>query len=244
MPLRHTPVIGITCMDFQLPESAARYAQNQSYVSAVQQAGGAPFLIPHVAQVDLLCALYGRCDGILLPGGGDVEPSLYHQRPRPGLRSVSRVRDEMEMLLVQWALNPDAPKPLLAICRGIQVLNVALGGTLYQDLSQRQRETGSHDTQGQPRTYVAHQVEVKQPSLLHRVAGASVLQTNSFHHQAIQKLAPRLSIAARAPDRVVEAVEVQDHPFAVGVQWHPEELVAVDAAAQRLFDAFVASCRG
>ena len=154
------------------------------------------------------------------------------------------MRDEMEMLLVQWALNSDAPKPLLAICRGIQVLNVALGGTLYQDLSQRRRQTGSHDTQGQPRTYVAHQVEVEQTSLLQRVAGASVLQTNSFHHQAIQKLAPRLSIAARAPDRVVEAVEVQDHLFAVGVQWHPEELVAVDAAAQRLFDAFVASCQG
>ena len=244
MPLSHTPVIGITCMDLQAPESPARYAQNQSYVSAVQKAGGAPFLIPHIAQVDLLSALYERCDGILLPGGGDVEPSLYHQRPRPGLRSVSRVRDEMEMLLVQWALDPDAPKPLLGICRGIQVLNVALGGTLYQDLSQRRRKTGSHDTRDQARTYVAHQVEIVQPSLLHRVVGASVLQTNSFHHQAIKKLAPRLAITARAPDWVVEAVEAQDHPFAMGVQWHPEELVAVDAAARQLFGAFVTSCPG
>lgn len=243
MPLRHTPVIGITCTDLRVEDAPPRYAQNQSYVTAVERAGGAPFLIPQIAEVDLLAALYRRCDGILLPGGGDVAPALYHERPRAELRSVSHVRDDMEMLLTRWALDPAAPKPLLAICRGIQVLNVAMGGSLYQDLSQRRRETQLHDSQGHARTYLAHQVEVVQPSLLYRVAGETVLQTNSFHHQAIKKPAPRLSVTAWATDGVVEAVEVPDHPFAIGVQWHPEELATIDGAAQRLFDALVASSR-
>jgi putative glutamine amidotransferase len=149
----------------------------------------------------------------------------------------------MELLLARWALDPDTPKPLLAICRGIQVLNVALGGTLYQDLSLRSHPTDGHNRTGEPRTCRAHRVDIVLPSRLSEIVGQESLQVNSLHHQAIKRLASRLTVTARAPDRVVEAAEVQGHPFALGVQWHPEELAVEDTAQQRLFDAFVGACR-
>lgn len=243
MPTLRTPVIGIPCMDLRQEGAPARFAQNQSYALAVLRAGGSPILIPHMADVAFLAAVYDRCDGVLLPGGGDVEPELYHERARPGLRGVSPARDRMEIQLARWALERSAPKPLLGICRGIQVLNVALGGTLYQDLSERKKRTASHDSQGVERGFLAHEVVVEPASCLHQIVGQAVLLTNSFHHQAIKRQAPVLSRCASATDGVLEAVEIGDHPFAIGVQWHPEELVAVDEAAQRLFGAFVAACQ-
>ncbi|HNS52721.1 MAG TPA: gamma-glutamyl-gamma-aminobutyrate hydrolase family protein [Anaerolineae bacterium] len=243
MPDPRAPIIGITCMDLRQEGAPARFAQNQSYALAVVRAGGCPILIPHLDDEAHLASLYRRCDGVLLPGGGDMEPALYHERVRTELRSVSPLRDTMEILLARWALDRDAPKPLLGICRGIQVLNVAVGGTLYQDLSQRKKPTVHHDTQGVERSFVAHEVLVEPTSRLHEIVGQRVLKTNSFHHQAIKRRAPLLSRSAAATDGVLEAVEVPDHPFAIAVQWHPEELAPIDEAAQRLFDAFVAACR-
>jgi putative glutamine amidotransferase len=236
------PIIGITCMDLRLQDAPPRFAQNQSYVAAVERAGGAPLLIAPTGQVDCLSALYARCDGLLLPGGGDMDPGLYHQETRASLRSVSRIRDDTELVLARWALDPASPKPVLAICRGIQVLNVALGGTLYQDLSLRRRQTGEHDWQAHRRTHLAHAVHIVQPSRLHTISGAETLLVNSLHHQAIRRLAAGLTPTGRAPDGVVEAVEAASHPFALGVQWHPEELAPSAAPAHRLFDAFVEAC--
>jgi putative glutamine amidotransferase len=242
MTRRLPPTIGITCMELTIPGAPVRMAQNLSYVAAVLRAGGAPLLIPHVAGAGLLSALYARCDGLLLPGGGDVEPALFDEETRAQLVSVSRTRDAMELALARWALSQDAPKPLLAICRGIQVLNVALGGTLWQDLALQRHGTDLHNHTGVERNHRAHGVDVVPSSRLGEILGHGSLQVNSFHHQAIRRLASGLVVTARAPDRVVEAVEVEGHPFAIGVQWHPEELAAEDAAQQRLFDAFVAAC--
>jgi putative glutamine amidotransferase len=237
------PTIGIICMELKIPDAPERSAQKQSYIDAIVRAGGAPLLIPLLSQTDLLSAIYARCDGLLLPGGGDVAPALFHEERLAHLVSVSDTRDFMELTLARWAVGEDSPKPVLAICRGIQLLNVALGGTLYQDLSLLRQPTDGHNQTGEPRTQRAHRVDIVSPSRLSEILGQEPIQVNSFHHQAIKERASRLTLTARAPDGVVEAVEVQGHPFAIGVQWHPEDLAAEDAGQQRLFDAFVAACR-
>jgi putative glutamine amidotransferase len=190
----------------------------------------------------VLRAMYDRLDGILLPGGEDIDPARYDEPVHPGCGRVTPERDQQELALARWAV--DDGRPLLAICRGIQVLNVALGGSLYQDISAQLPLAGRHaHLPGQPRGHPAHQVSIHSQTRLACILGVGELWVNSMHHQAIKELAPRLAITACAPDGVVEGAEVGDHPFAVAVQWHPEEMTTGNPLQQRLFDAFVDACR-
>jgi putative glutamine amidotransferase len=241
------PLIGITTEHFSSgyapePDRNVQGALS-TYVEAVLQAGGLPVLIPLAVVADDLQALYARLDGVLIPGGGDLDPALYHQAPHPALGQVDLDRDRTELEVARQALADG--KPLLGVCRGAQVINVAQGGTLYQDLPSEfpgQLMRHAHPVSEFPRHHLAHHVQVAEESLLARCLGAPIVQVNSRHHQAIKEVAPGLVVVARAPDGVIEGVEQPDHPFAVGVQWHPENLQA-HPEMKALFKQFVAACR-
>jgi putative glutamine amidotransferase len=241
---KRPPVIGITCIEIEVEEGRRppRLGQNQSYLRALIGAGAAPLLIPHLTDRSLLRALFGLLDGLLLPGGEDIDPAHFAEAHHEKLGRVSPDRDETELTLTRWAVEEGLP--LLAICRGIQVLNVALGGSLYQDIQAQIPRAQRHDWYpGFPRDHLSHPVEIVADSQLARITDTTSLWVNSLHHQVVKDVAPGLTIVARAPDQLVEAVEAPDHPFAIGVQWHPEELVASSIQAQRLFDALIAACR-
>jgi len=240
MAHQRQPVIGITCTLFQSRRLSPppRFGQNAAYVRAVIRAGGAPFLIPSLADRALLRVLYERVDGLLLAGGGDIDPARYGEPRHDKCGQIFPDRDEAESTLACWAL--EEAKPLLAICRGIQIVNVALGGSLYQDIASQLPGAGNHAWYpNYPRDLLPHTVGIERESRLGRILGVTSMPVNSLHHQAVKDLAPGLIVTARAPDRIIEALEVENHTFALGVQWHPEELAESDTRAQRLFDTLV-----
>lgn len=215
------------------------YGLMPAYVDAVRAAGGVPVLIPLGLDDAEVRALLARVDGLLLPGGGDVVPAAYGGNDRdPTVRDTDDVRDRAEFLLVEHAL--EQVKPLLAICRGLQVFNVALGGSLWEDVRGHMPGAIVHDyVNRNGRDFLAHDVTVEPDSLLARALESERAAVNSLHHQGIRRLAHGLRAVAAAPDGLVEAVEVPDHPFALGVQWHPENLIATVPAMCRLFRHFV-----
>ena len=238
------PIIGITCGRYQLEGGWERCGQNMSYIHAVALVGGAPLLIPLVEDHEALRAVYEKMDGLLLSGGVDVEPRRYGQSPHENLGAVDLLRDEVELTLTQWAVEED--RPILAICRGIQVLNVALGGTLYQDIPSQAPGALAHPYQpGKARDYLAHSVELEAGTLLAEMlspAGKSVT-VNSMHHQAVWDVSPGCLITARAPDGMIEGIEHQQRRFVVGVQWHPEEMVDSYPLMRGLFCSLVEAAR-
>jgi putative glutamine amidotransferase len=245
MPGSDPPTIGLTTIALPppKPDGSFRLAQNRTYIQAVVSAGGLPLLIPHLEDMALLRAVYERLDGLLLPGGEDIHPSHFREPLHERCRSISPERDVTELPLTRWAVEEG--KPLLGICRGVQVLNVALGGSLYQDIGAQRPGAGRHDWYpGFPRNLLAHSVDLVDGTRLAHILAASAAEVNSLHHQSVKDVAPVLEVSAVAPDGIIEAVEVRDHPFAVGVQWHPEELATRDAASQRLFEALVSASRG
>jgi len=182
-----------------------------------------------------------RFDGFVLSGGGDVDPALYGGHLDATVHSIDPERDAFECALIPLVLQAD--KPLLAICRGAQILNVALGGSLYEDIPSALPAALRHDWYPNiPRDYLAHTVEIEQGSRLAEILGTRKLRTNSLHHQAIQQPAPGLEVVAYAEDGVIEAVELPEKRFAIGVQWHPECL-PTEPAMQRLFSEFVNAAR-
>jgi putative glutamine amidotransferase len=244
------PTIGITCLDDQPTQDqhAPRFGQNQAYSHAVAKAGATPLLIPNLTDKTLLRTLYDLLDGLLLSGGEDVDPTHYSEPRHEKCGPIAPDRDEVELTLTRWAM--DDGKPLLAICRGIQVMNVALGGSLYQDIQAQVPGADKHDWRASyPRDRLSHTVTVAPQTRLADILGPlnspyPLYWVNSSHHQAIKDVAPGLTVTARAPDHVIEAVEAKGHPFAIGVQWHPEELADNDARAQRIFDALIETCQG
>jgi len=241
------PIIGIPCRyDISSTYSGRPInAQNRSYTQAIVQAGGAPVLIPLDVDEETLRAIYNLTDGLLLSGGGDVDPAHYRQSPHVTTHDVQADRDRVELTLTRWAAADG--KPLLGICRGIQVMAVAMGGTLVQDIARQKKDANRHDyyytNDGYPRDYLAHPVTLSPDSQLTQILGAATLPVNSLHHQAIDTLPPPCRVVGYAPDGVPEAIDLPDHPFFCGVQWHPEELVEGQESARRLFAAFVDACR-
>ncbi|NLG84039.1 MAG: gamma-glutamyl-gamma-aminobutyrate hydrolase family protein [Firmicutes bacterium] len=217
-------------------EERWRYFCPQDYPRAVAAAGGWPLLLPAETVLAAGEELLTRCDGFLLSGGGDLAPYLFGQEPHPASDPPDEVRDRAEIALVRMALT--AGRPLLCVCRGLQVLNVALGGDLIQDLP----SAGYHGhAQVGPREERTHQVIPEDGTFL-----ATLLQgpapVNSFHHQAVGRPAPSLVVAARAPDGVIEALEMPGRPV-LGVQWHPENYAHLAPEAARLFGWLVEAAR-
>jgi len=196
----------------------------QGYYESVLRAGGIPMVLPPYNDAEALCQTLDKVDGILLSGGGDINPLLLGEEPIPGLHSICPQRDEMELLLVREAYNRQIP--MLGICRGIQTLVAALGGTLYQDLNTQYSEAPlvKHD-QDLDRAYASHSVKLEEGSTLARLfpeAKEKGLPVNSFHHQAVRTPGSLLRVAAKATDGVIEAVESNEFKSIIGVQWHPE----------------------
>jgi putative glutamine amidotransferase len=230
------PLIGVTT-SVTTTDSPERAYVNASYLRAVQQAGGIPVLLPPHLDDRARAALSERLDGLLLTGGGDLDPARFGEPRHPSVYEVSGARDALELDVVDRALA--RRRPLLAVCRGIQVLNVALGGTLYQDIPTEPGSPIAH-SQKAPRQEPTHGVTVRGETRLAGILGAGEVAVNSLHHQAIKRLGRGLRDVAWAPDGIVEGVELPDAPaLVVGVQWHPEELVGHDEAARRLFRALV-----
>jgi putative glutamine amidotransferase len=240
------PVIGITTQTLQsidgipsgLPQSDV---MNQRYYIAIAMAGGAPLLVPLLDdEPDALEAAYEACDAILIPGGVDMDPSNFGESPHEKLGRTDPARDRVEMQVTRWAVRDR--KPLLGLCRGLQVINVALGGSLYQDLEAQYPEAIRHDyfpTYGFDRSHLAHEVELAKGSRLRKLMELDRIPVNSMHHQGIRTLAPVLSASAVAPDGLIEAVESSDDHFLVGVQWHPEVFEMTDPHTRHVFHAFI-----
>lgn len=227
------PFIGITA---GLSDNGVHNVKD-TYVQAVLQAGGIPGIIPTGTKKNV-DDFINKFDGFLLTGGGDVDPLLFNEEPHPKLGRVEPERDAFEYPLVKSMIQTE--KPLLAICRGMQMVNIAFGGGVYQDLSlQKGTELLQHQQEA-PVWKPSHFVSVTKGSLLEEVVGEPIIRVNSFHHQAVKNVRSPLRISAVAKDGTIEAIESTRHPFVIGVQWHPEALlVKKEEVSSRLFQAFI-----
>ncbi len=228
------PVIGITTYP---RDERGRYNLPAEYVSAVQRAGAVPLLIPPVPEhatryLDLV-------DGVILAGGGDIAPERYRGDAHELNYGVDAQRDELELALAREIVQ--RKQPMLAICRGLQVLNVALGGTLIEHLPAVVGDRVAH--RKPPRDPVPHAVKLEEGSRLAAIVGVTELQPMSWHHQAIRAVAPGLEVVGTAPDGTIEAVEMRGAPWLIAVQWHPELTAHQDPTQQKLFDALIAATK-
>lgn len=233
------PLIGVTSNYTAQDGKPGQFAVSEKYTQAVQGAGGLPVLIPLGLSAEMLQDLFDRLDGLLLTGGADIAPDRFGGVFHPRVYGVNPARDDLEIHLVQMAAGQGLP--FLGICRGIQVINVALGGTLYTDLADQLGRTLRHDQYPDiPADYLAHPVTVEPGTRLEAILTDETVLVNSLHHQGVEQVAPPLQVAARAPDGLIEAVELPDHPFGLGVQWHPEWLQEHELH-RRLFRSLVAA---
>jgi len=231
------PLIGITVYNSKNADGLPTSAAQTAYVNAILEAGGLPLLIPNQLAGDEWKELYPRLGGILFTGGGDIRSALFHGADHPAVAEEDDARDALELPLLRAVAEQG--KPFLGICRGLQVTNVALGGTLYTHIADQRPGSLAHDWHGGfPRNHLAHAVRVEEGSRIAVILGEPLQQVNSLHHQGVRDLADGLRASAFAPDGIVEAVELPDHPFGLAVQWHPEWLTD-QPAMRRIFSAFV-----
>lgn len=216
------------------------YIMNQTYIRMLENLGALPVMIPLQMSEATLRGIFERLDGIFLPGGEDIDPSQYGAERHPLLGATDKERDRTELLITHWAV--EAGMPFLGVCRGLQILNVVCGGTLYQDLHAECPTMQKHDYT--PPTYeryrISHTIRIEPDSRLAHALGA-VHEVNSMHHQGINQLGAGLRIVARAEDGLPEAIEAPVLPYVVAVQWHPEELATTDQHSSNLFYDFVAA---
>lgn len=235
------PVIGIPCQaDFRAGSNRPIYGNNRTYVHAVESAGGLPILIPMLTDLHNLEDLLPRLDGILFSGGIDMQPSLYGEARLPETDDYDTRLDEFEIAVASWALQEDIP--ILGVCRGMQLLNVVLGGSLYQDIARQRPDALEHRRRDMPRTALTHSVEIEAGSLMERVLGSRQIRINSLHHQAVKEPGRGVYISGRAEDGIAELLEVPGHRFLLGVQGHPEEIYGQVESFSQLFKAFVRAC--
>ncbi len=238
------PLIGITCsrvtggawgqyslghfMDYTYSE----------YSQVVRYCGGAPVIIPEAQDTKTLKIIMGKIDALILSGGPDIHPRFYGEQVLPGLGEVDEDLDRMELDAARTALQRGIP--VLAICRGIQTLNVAQGGTLYQDIPTHVPDSINHAPKID-KGALTHRVQIERKTLLYRILRATEIWTNGKHHQAVKDVAPGLTISARASDGIVEAIEDPFKGFVLGVQWHPEGTWKKDPPSEKLFRGFISA---
>jgi putative glutamine amidotransferase len=230
------PLIGITTNQSKNTNGQPTVALMQSYVNAIMQAGGVPVLIPSMIHDDGWDALYARLDGILFSGGGDIALEHFPGDAHPRIDDVDPERDSVELKMLNAAAEDG--KPFLGICRGCQVMNVALGGTLYTHIQDQLPKALDHSYPGNMRTVLVHEVKIEEGTRIAEIMGEPILKVNSLHHQGLKDIAPSLRVTGVAPDGLVEAVELPDHPFGIAVQWHPEWLTDQEST-RNLFIKFV-----
>lgn len=237
----NAPLIGLTTTRNLNNGCNAQFSLGIDYSNSVLRAGGIPVLIPLGQPEEQLEQLISRLDGMIFSGGGDILPDHYHGTQHPLVSYVDEDRDRVEFLLFKQILS--RKMPFFGICRGFQVINVALGGTLYEDILDQ--KPGSLRHQYHPdyaRDYLAHPVKIEADSKLAKITADLEVNVNSFHHQGIRQLASELRATAYAPDGIVEGIEMIDYPYGLAVQWHPENLYAYPKM-RALFEAFVEAAR-
>lgn len=207
------------------------------YVRAVKQAGGIPIMLSHLTDEDYITNITRKCDGFLFSGGGDVDPLLYGATPAEKCGQVVPERDRFEMALIKEVINHN--KPLLGICRGLQLINTYYQGTLYQDLSECDQSLEHHKALNYPKWKPVHEVELETGSHLANIFNKSKIMTNSFHHQIIKEVGKNLQVTAKTQDGIVEALEDKQKDFLLGVQWHPEMMFEEVEEQIKLFKYFV-----
>lgn len=229
------PSIGITCA---FSETEQGYWLRRQYVEAVTHAGGLPLILPATAEAPIE-AIAERIDGLLLSGGGDIDPVWFGEEPHVACGRIDPVADAFEISLCRLFLTQE--RPILGICRGAQVLNVAAGGDIYQDVVE---QTGSklQHAQKAPDCHPTHSVTLHEESLLARILGETTIRVNSFHHQGVRRVAPHFRAVAHAGDGVVEAIEKPGVPVTLGIQWHPERTYGDNPSERALFKEFVSVC--
>ena len=247
--MHRRPIIGIPTQNLQslggIPaDFPPSWVMSQRYILTLTAAGAIPWMIPLVGDDGAtLRGIYDELDGVFLPGGADIDPDSYGENRHPLCDRTDPARDQVELAMARWALADR--KPVLGVCRGVQLINLAAGGTLYQDLADEYKGSIKHDYfpfGGKfARDHLAHEVEVVPDTRLAELVGAGSLPVNSMHHQGIRQLGAGLVASAIAPDGLIEAAESTDGSFIVGVQWHPEALTDNDARMRKLFDEFTAA---
>ena len=230
------PIIGITTFESTNPDGLPTVTLLQAYVYAITQAGGVPVLIPSMLVESGWNVLYGRLDGVVFSGGGDIAPERFGGENHPRVAGIDLLRDSIELNLLR-ALVDDG-KPFLGICRGIQTVNVGLGGTLYEHLGEQFAKGIDHTYPSTMRTHLVHEVKIEEGTQIAEAVGEPILKVNSLHHQGLRDVAPALRVTGYAPDGLVEAVELPEHPFGLAVQWHPEWMTD-QLSTRKLFKAFV-----
>lgn len=236
------PLIGITAADVIGERGKLYHRAYALNAQAIADAGGLPVYIPPGLDEATLRELYERLDAVLLPGGPDLDPSYYGQERHPETKIIDDARDALEVTLARWTVEDD--RPLFGICRGHQVMNVAFGGTLVQDIPSQVSTDLQHDTpMDQPRTLRLHDVQIDPQSRLASILGTTQVSVNSLHHQSVDQPAPGVALTAFSPDGVVEALEIPEKRFVLSVQWHPEDLYGDDVMMRRLFESFVQAAR-
>jgi putative glutamine amidotransferase len=234
------PLIGITTNQSKNANGQPTIMLMQSYVNAVRQAGGVPVLVPSLIAEDGWDTVYSRLDGILFSGGGDIGLEYSPGESHPRIDDVDLARDSIELKMIQAAASDG--KPFLGICRGCQVMNVALGGTLYTHIPDQLPNALDHDYPGNMRTILVHEVRIEEGTRIAEIFGEPIIKVNSLHHQGLKDIASSLRVTGYAPDGLVEAIELPDHPFGLAVQWHPEWLTDQEPT-RNLFQKFVEATR-
>ncbi|MCL7748735.1 gamma-glutamyl-gamma-aminobutyrate hydrolase family protein [Halalkalibacter alkaliphilus] len=233
------PIIGITSTVVNHNQIRS-INLHEKFIRAVIDGGGVPIVIP-IGTVELAEEWVSVCDGIILSNGEDIDPHSYGAAPDPKIQKTYGRRDQLEIEIVRQALKHN--RPILGICRGITMLNVALGGTVIQDIEKFNPTAMNHYQQAE-RSEPTHEVSISESSRLYKMINTKNIRVNSMHHQSIDQLSTDLTQVAMSADGVIEAVEgVRKHPLLLGIQWHPEEMATEDVRMQQIFTDFIAECR-
>ena len=242
-----TPLIGVTADLSGVPAKGTNSAQEralflpQRYCRAIQEVGGIPLILPPIASRNGLRRILQCLDAILISGGNfDIHPSYYGEKPIRALGSIKEERTEFELELVDLALKLNLP--LLGICGGAQAINVALGGSLYQDIATQLPNATKHE-QGVKRDKGSHPITIHPGTRLRQIVQKQTMEVNTTHHQAVRKVGKGLTINATAEDGLIEGLESSNHRFVLGVQWHPEILVHKDPSERKIFSSFISAAR-
>lgn len=233
------PLIGVT-MNGNLEEKAPKCTLGYDYIKAVEMAGGIPILIPVIKGAPHIENYVSMLDGLLLTGGADIEPDFFGEETLPEIEEIEIHRDRMELQLFEAARKKQIP--IFGICRGAQVINVAMGGTLYQDIYSQISGVKQHSGQDVAREDEMHSVEIPEHTALKRILGDTRIGVNSFHHQSVKDLGRGLIVNAVSEDGIIEGVESVEDGFIIGVQWHPENMVEKHPVMKELFTSFITEC--
>lgn len=235
--MANKPIIGLTA--FFNTDGPSIFKVNSSYVNAIIEAGGIPLIIPVTADINIGIRLAEQLDGLLVPGGQDIAPQLFNEEPVPQVSYHQKHEDLFEFALIKEMYS--RRKPILGICRGEQVINVAFGGTLYQDIPSQTNATICHVQSSKIRAEGTHSISITEDSKLAEILGTTKIYVNSYHHQSVKEIAKGFKISAVAPDGIIEAIESEDG-LIIAVQWHPEEMKR-ENHFKEMFEKFILSCQ-